>query len=520
MFPLLLISCLVDYIHAISRFRLAYCLLEQLKECVRSYDLQEALDSLPDNLHDIYARSLRSVPKKHFSDVERILHWLVFSERPLTLAQLEDTIAFDFSDSERYTFDPRRRPKRGIFMKWLSVLLSIEPSYYPGQNSVLDSDGFYRGNCTVSLAHSSVQDYLLLDQENHSSSCDVCPIHVTEEAAHRLMAHICVCYLFHFADHRLNPQTLPNYPLAIYAAKNWCYHLLCCADQAALSSLTMGLLEDGSHQYTALTALNNLDWSACSQPPKRWGYLTENPPLCLCAVHGYVEGVKFLLDRGADTEAEGEWYAFGVFAWGTITALHCASANGHLEIVRLLLENGANVNAPDRHTALGLAVKHGYREIVHLLLENGADTNVIQDYGSGTVLQLASCRGDIEIVHFLLEKGADVNTTSNRKYSTLQQASRDGYHAIVRLLLEKGADINIDGVYGSALHLASKNGHLEIVHLLLENGADVNGKGKQGTALQLAAMEGQTEIVRFLLEKGADCNAIDKEHYNALQLAS
>ncbi|KAF7340364.1 p-loop containing nucleoside triphosphate hydrolase [Mycena venus] len=487
-------------------FRLAYCLLEQLKECVRLYDLQEALDSLPDNLHDIYARPLRSIPKKHLSDVHRLLHWLVFSERPLTLAQLEDTIAFDFSDSKHYTFDPRRRPKCGVFMKWLLVLVSIQPSN-PWE-SMLSLDGLYRGDCTVRLAHSSVQDYLLLEQEKHPSSCISCPVHVIKEAAHRLTAQTCVCYLLHFSDHPLDATTFPNYPLATYVAKNWWYHLQRCSDRAVLSPLTMGLLEAGSDQYTAL---NRLDWNPYISDPNWQSCL--NPPLYLCAILGYIEGVKFLLEGGSDANAVGVHFNNIVS-----TAVQAASTRGHLAIVHLLLQSGADVNteSSDGTTALQVASKNGHIEVVQLLLEKGADVNM--KGSDGTALQLASAKGHLEITSLLLEKDADVNV-DGRDGTPLQQASDEGHTEIVQLLLDKGADVNAAGD-GTALQVASKKGHIEIVRLLLHKGADVNVNGSDGTALHVASAEGHLEITSLLLEKGADVNAQSRRYGSALHWAT
>ncbi|KAF7365667.1 Ankyrin repeat protein [Mycena venus] len=487
-------------------FRLAYCLLEQLKECARLDDLQTTLDTLPDNLHDIYSRSLKSIPKIHLLDVQRLLHWLVFSKQPLTLEELEDTISFDFSDPEQYTFDTRKRPKRGIFIKWLSILVSIDS----WQENVLDLNGFYYADCTVSLAHSSVQDYLLLEQENHPNLCFSCPVHITEEAAHQLMAKTCVCYLLHFADNLLNEETFPNYPLAMYAAKNWTYHLLCCHDRTGLSNLTMDLLKSGSNQYAALTRLHRGGKYPC------WSSFID-PPLYLCAALGYIEGVEFLLDGGADVNAVGQ--RFIEFGGPHETALHAASMQGYLAIVHLLLEKGADFNAEDRGvTALQLAIRHGHIEIVHLLLEKGANINVNMPSSYGTPLQLASEKGYTDMIHLLIEKGADINA-KGRRGSALQIASAKGHLEIVTLLLKNNADINMRGWNGTALQLGSKWGHIEVVRLLLDKGADINAAGEDGTAVQIALKCGHIEIVEILLKKGANVN-VDGMQGSALHFAS
>jgi len=85
-----------------------------------------------------------------------------------------------------------------------------------------------------------------------------------------------------------------------------------------------------------------------------------------------------------------------------------AAKSGDKERVRLLLENGANVNARDRYgwTALMWAVFKGYKEIVKLLLENGADVNV-RDFFGNTALKFASMKiGCEEIVELLKSYGA------------------------------------------------------------------------------------------------------------------
>ncbi|KAJ7346966.1 ankyrin repeat-containing domain protein [Mycena albidolilacea] len=493
-------------------FRLAYCLLEQVKECARSDELQSTLDTLPDNLHDIYARSLKSVPGKNLPDVERLLHWLAFSHKPLTVAQLEDTIAFDFSDPERYTFDPRRRPKRGVFIKWLSVLVSVT---IRSKDSVLDADGVYRGDATVGLAHSSVQDYL----QQHPTWCNSCPIHVREDMAHKLMAQTCVCHLLHFTDHPLARGTIPDHPLATYAAQNWCYHLLRSSDRdrTALSTLAKQLLV-GSGQDTVL-----------------WFY--PESLLYMCARLGYIEGVKFLLEAGADIDERGTALHYAaackhmkivevLLEHGTdinvrddifgMTVLQTASKNGSIEMVRLLLQNGADINARDRdlHTTVWADPWRGvnrHLEIVRRLAKNGAYVNAQGD----TALQFASANGHLEIVRFLLENGADVG-------SALQCASENGYIEIVRLLLENGADVNAQAGGRSALHFASKGGYIEIIRLLLENGANINAQrgGSGWTALQCASKDGDIEIVRLLLENDADVNARNGENETALHYAS
>jgi thiol-disulfide isomerase/thioredoxin len=147
-----------------------------------------------------------------------------------------------------------------------------------------------------------------------------------------------------------------------------------------------------------------------------------------------------------------------------------AAQNGHTEIVKLLLEKGADVNAVGGKVLIG-AANGGHTEIVKLLLERGADVNA----AGGTALMTAAAMGRTEVVKLLLEKDADVNAKSNIFGTSLYMASQQGHTEIVKLLLEKGADVNakitIDGKMVTALWVAKKGGHTDIVQMLEKSGA-------------------------------------------------
>ncbi|KAJ7117118.1 ankyrin repeat-containing domain protein [Mycena epipterygia] len=234
---------------------------------------------------------------------------------------------------------------------------------------------------------------------------------------------------------------------------------------------------------------------------------------------GHLLLVQLLLDHGANVNLVQGYYG---------TALQAASRQGHEPVVHLLLVHGADVNTlgGDNGTALQAASYSGHGAVVQLLLNHGADVNITGET-FGTALQAASFNGHEVVVWLLILHGANVNmpVTLNKKYITvtaLQAASYGGHEVIVQFLLDHGANVNtLGGSCRTALQAASSEGHEEVVWLLLDHGADVNITGGNfGIALQAASFNGNEVIVRLLLNHGADVNILGGEYGTALQAAS
>ncbi|KAJ7923118.1 ankyrin repeat-containing domain protein [Mycena leptocephala] len=223
---------------------------------------------------------------------------------------------------------------------------------------------------------------------------------------------------------------------------------------------------------------------------------------------GHTEIVRLILEAGLENGAQ-----------QYDRALQSASSSGHIAIVRLLLEKGADINAAGI-PVLQTASRSGQLDVVQILLDSGADVNALGGKYY-TALQAASCAGYINIVGLLLGAGADASMLGGKYGSALQGASFKGHLGIVRLLLNHGANINATRGELTALETASSKGHEETVDFLLQEGADIHVGGiKYGGALQAAAYKGQTGIIRLFLEKGADVNAKGGEYCTALQAAS
>ena len=230
---------------------------------------------------------------------------------------------------------------------------------------------------------------------------------------------------------------------------------------------------------------------------------------------GYRDIVEILLADGVDPNATRK---------NGDNALTSALRRGDKDIVKLLLENGAYINEyaveDSCHIPLHVASEACKEDIVRILLEWGADVNIVGGY-SGNALRAASQEGNKDIVQLLLEWGADVNIQWG---SALIAASHGGHKPIVELLLKQGADVNLHDHHESALTAAltsCTSGCNEIAEILLLHGADVNFcHDTFGYPLTWAASCGDHDMAGMLLQYGADINIQSERDGSALYVAA
>ncbi|MCJ1348924.1 hypothetical protein MMC31_007157 [Peltigera leucophlebia] len=220
-------------------------------------------------------------------------------------------------------------------------------------------------------------------------------------------------------------------------------------------------------------------------------------PLSVITGDGHETGVKLLLEKGADIDSKDSYGQ---------TPLLWAAKNGHATVVMLLLEKGANVKSGDFHnqTSLLWAAECGHETVVKLLLEKGADIES-KDSRNRTPLLCAAKNGHITVVKLLLEKRVNIECKDSYSQTPLLWAARNGHKIVVRLLLEKDVNVESEDSYNrTPLSWAAEGGHETVVKLLLEKGVNVEPKDSiyGRTPLSWAAEKGHKTVVKLLLETG------------------
>ncbi|OQA80894.1 MAG: Ankyrin repeats (3 copies) [bacterium ADurb.Bin243] len=181
--------------------------------------------------------------------------------------------------------------------------------------------------------------------------------------------------------------------------------------------------------------------------------------------------------------------------------------NRNIEGVKMLIKCGADFNAHDEHEspALHWAVLWGMFDVVKLLVENGAEINEVNYYDKSSLLLTALNENKPEIARYLIEKGADLNFADSESYKILHTAVDKNYADIAGLILKRGYDVNKrDRYYETAIFDAIDKNFTECFTALIENSAEINICNHDGeTPLHLAAKKGNIGFAEKLIARGA-----------------
>ncbi|MEH6471287.1 MAG: ankyrin repeat domain-containing protein [Halopseudomonas sp.] len=213
-------------------------------------------------------------------------------------------------------------------------------------------------------------------------------------------------------------------------------------------------------------------------------------PIHLAAQSNQTELISLLLDRGADLDARDYFKR---------TPLHWAAEANRTDTCQQLLNAGANPNASDRigKTPLMLSIGHSTAGVIEILISARADPKRVNLKGM-TALHLATTHSS-QAVKLLLRQGLDIDPMNNAGQTPLLFAASQNpqrYWPNIKLLIEQGADLNVvDNSAKSLLDYSLNHDHMPLFELLLDQGYDSD-------KIFLGQLRGKRAFIELLMNKG------------------
>jgi len=434
-------------------------------------DVKEALDTFNQHrfqaLDDIYNHLFEKVhsvtPEPIQQMLQRILSWFLLANRRLSRAELRDVLCWSDGGAPYY---------------FRSALFFLE-------SWIVESgeDG------TIDLIHSTAKEYL---RQMHPTLC-------SPEVEVEIL-NSCVRYLARseFGEGACSSEgelsrRREMFPFYSYAAKHWGNH--------ALRPPVAGLgVTEPTRYFLWCQAQVAAAGQALSDDFNVW----KPKALHLASYLGILNISRFLLTDAVFLQSpeEGDDKGRTPLAW--------AAHNGHIDVMTLLLQHGAHIDAQDNtgSTVLSFAISQQdhecARNTARFLIDLGGNVNSQDNYGV-TPLSYACQRRHIGVAELLLQRGADVNLRDHNKRSPLWQAARKGHFLMVKLLLHHGADPTAEDVWRETpLVAAIRSGAGNVVQQLLDAGAIVSDRPKLVLLARKLGHPGCANILRGLRSDGTD----------------
>uniref|UniRef100_M3ZT44 Ankyrin repeat domain 6b n=1 Tax=Xiphophorus maculatus TaxID=8083 RepID=M3ZT44_XIPMA len=234
--------------------------------------------------------------------------------------------------------------------------------------------------------------------------------------------------------------------------------------------------------------------------------------LLIASHKGQADNVVQLINKGAKV---------AVTKYGR-SPLHLAAHKGHLEVVRILLKAGCDLDIQDdgEQTALHRAAVVGNTDIISALIQEGCALER-QDKDGNTALHEVSWHGFSQCVKLLVKAGANVHGKNKAGNTALHLACQNGHTQSSKVLLLGGSRPDSQNHVGdTCLHVAARYNHVAMLRILLGAFCSVSEKNMVGdTPLHVAAALNHKKTVRVLLEAGADSHIQNNAGQTALDQA-
>jgi ankyrin repeat protein len=500
--------------------------------------LRKSLASLPQTLDQTYDRILAAIREEDRVYAIRILQWLTFAERPLTIEEVAEVAAIDTKgepmfDRDEVLIDPLEA------LDICSSLITVTGSAEKRKNE----NGRLADPRILSLAHYSVQEYLVSDRIKQGPANQY---HMQEGESHEAIMKGCIGYLNQFQG-PISTAQFDISALAMYSAEFWISHFGKAGDEKEnICRLALSVFSKDNPVYHSWLRLSDPELADYVEGPELERELNDMAtPLYYAARLGLSKITQLLLDQGADIDVHGGLRE---------NALLAALTEGHTTVAKLLINAGANVNinVEDWGTPLYIASQDGDEAMVKLLIDAGADINTPMSRGypdGGNALQAAIGAAGEATVKLLLERGADCGLDEQLKGPIHHVA--EGFRcmpSLVSILQQHGAPLDtIDANNMTPLHYCVIHNNQRIAIQLLDAGVpiDIGVRRKSWprhcdtsshvdqmdtvhqdaepiavglTPLHFAALVGNVPMTKFLLDHGADPNALSEYGESPLHL--
>jgi ankyrin repeat protein len=499
----------------------------------RKMNKKELEFSTPAELFDLYDETMKRIheSKGHFHDLAvKALSWVFRTRQPLSELQLRQAIAIRDGDTDLTRDDLSRL---GDIIAVCRGLLRHE-----------------EGSGTVILSHEQVYQYLIQRSSTNTLLTEVD------------LSIVCLTsLLFDIFDGEVSPnvpsfkERWGKYEFGVYSALHWGSHakgegeddpkILDLMQRVFRSQQRIDVILQVTYAYTDPV------WETKSN--SRVGNI-GNSPLHLLAFSGLTKVLKRCLTSTPDISSplsitHSDLMVINKSGW---TPLHWAAHHGDVEMLRVLINEGANVvaQAVNKFTALSMAASLAHYDAIRYLLNVEIERYGLTGDQTSRVKSLlrATGRDHVEVVKILLDAQADVpsgarpsrnafghsfhantlklfvNTVLNSTdgLTALHVAALEGSLKTCKLLLKAEADPRIKGANGcTPLAFATFYRHGEIARLLVDAGADVNAETENGsTALHMACQNGDHDLAQYLLNKNANVQTNSMNGVTPLHLAA
>lgn len=414
---------------------------------------------MPSGLEELYDQTIARIEKQAGDDGAlgiRILSWITHAKRPLFIDELRYGLAVEYNDNEEdlkeFDVDNLLSPKSLVDV--CAGLVTIDST-----------------SQVIRLMHYTTQEYFDKARLRLFKDAEV-------DVSRACLTYLSYDFGIELGCERISDVTLLSHPFLDYASHHWFLHVssgLLPMNPDPIFLKAVARFKSSDSITFSLDLLINMCggyWPGF----KTW---RRRPAFRLEAASGYgsEELVTVLLDRSTGR------------CEGVSSSLVFASYGGRLNVVKLLIDNGASIDskfpgegndALCTMSALEGACRRGHLSVAEYLVEHGADL-----HGEQTAvlppIHAATSSHSIDIVDILLDKGANVNARDSKRRTACHLAANGVCTDLAKHLISAGCDLELrDDDGNTVLHYAAYGGNSEMINLLVERGADACAKNHNG----------------------------------------